>query len=124
MKKLKFFLFLFLMMSVIEQVNALCVGCGCNRAFSSCMARGGCEISTGDGTVLYSSTQCCYDDRDRCHTCGGGALICVRLSAFPEPVNLEEVPPVYLNEIAHLMPIIKKYQRGQKLTEAEYAMLD
>ena len=103
------------MLTVSESVYALCIGCGCQKAYKSCL--------NGVGACTYegvTDTECCRDLRNDCHQCDGG-LVCIRLSAARVP--LESIPPKEMHRVAPFMPIIKKVERGEQLTEAEYEIV-
>ncbi len=125
-----------------DNPHQLCIGCGCQNEFNSCMGTNCHPDSYGPHVCCVHgqiSEGCCKENRRDCHRCNFG-FICFRWSIFhfseltPSQQDSVNNGQVYFSlgdltsaQIENLEPYrgtVEKWQDGTPLTDQDYAILD
>ena len=119
---------------VPPDVNELCIGCGCRKAFKRCEAgqNSSCWLDHEQGAPGGLEPVCCEGQRNDCHNCEGILPICnrhvfsVQGEDHHEIITLEAIIEQYGEEALpeHLLPIITAHLSGVELTDEQYELID
>jgi hypothetical protein len=124
-----------------DNPDELCIGCGCQADFNSCMGVDcqGCEAFCGPCVGENHNPDICRDIRKACHKCDSG-LICFRFTIFNHEVlsltqldsiengkthfTLDELTSQQVELLSPYVSTIESWQEGTTLTNQDYDILD
>jgi len=122
----------FIELSGDEDIQELCIGCGCRKAYKGCLE--GTNLSCIIPNTEEVDEECCKGQRGECHQCPSGGIICVRIGLFSNGNDVSDYEMKSLVDVINQhgesvfsqdqIEVIDKYMNSEVLTDFDYSLID